>query len=328
MAKKHTILITLAKENTGRKDISDVLRCKKSICKILSQKKTRPKVLFVKRDDFNAAQKLKKTILNKKPSCIFNLFEGFSDEPSKEAEFVKILETLEIPFTGNSSFTLNSCLDKAKAKRILKAKGIKVADGVIVKNIKKIKMPEIKFPVFVKPRFEDASVGINRDSLVFNQGKLLSLLKTRLNEFPAGLLVESFLPGKEYSVAFLGNGPYEVLGISTIDYSRYKKLPHFLTYASKWDKMAGEFKKILPYSNARIGKKLKIIINKAQKAATALGCRGYFRVDLREKNGYVFVIDVNPNPDINCDSGYIKQACKKGYSYAGIIEKIINLAGA
>jgi D-alanine-D-alanine ligase len=187
----------------------------------------------------------------------------------------------------------------------------------------------LKFPVFIKPRAEDASVGIDKNSLIFSKEKLLSILKPRLNKFPAGLLVESFLPGEEYSVAFAGNGPYEILGISVINYSLYKGLLPFLTYASKWEKKAREFKKIQPSRNAEIDKDLKRrIVSISKKAANALGCKGYFRVDLRTKKGKVFIIDVNPNPDINEDSGYIKTACQKGYDYAGIIGKIIQLSGA
>ena len=389
---KKSILIALAKENNQRNDISDVLRCGKSIRNVLLKKNIKTDIFFVKKNDFNDILKLKKAILNKNPSCVFNLFEGFSDAPFWEAEFAKIIEMANIPFTGNSSFTLAACLDKAKTKNILKNEGVAVPRGMVIKNIKNLiplpefhgllpwsnggkaprnpedsrgKVPEIAshtgrrflgrrrpagagrmkkvpraipvwapeidnliFPVFVKPCSEDASVGIGNDSLVYCKNELLAVLRKRLREFPRGLIVEDFLPGEEYSVAFLGNNPYEVLGVSVINYSLYKNLPQFLTYASKWDKKTNEFKKIMPSRGAVIDKNLKKgIISMAVKAAKALGCRGYFRIDLRAKCGKIFVIDANPNPDINIDSGYVKQAIQGGHSYIELIEKIIRLTG-
>ncbi|MFA5271527.1 MAG: ATP-grasp domain-containing protein [Candidatus Omnitrophota bacterium] len=327
--KKTRILIAVAKEDNERKDISDVLRCKNSILNVLSKKNIKTGVLFVERKDFNNTSKLKKTILNKNPHCIFNLFEGFGDEPFREADFAEILERTNIPFTGNPSFALRACLDKAKAKNILKKMGIPVPAGIVVKNIKNLKMNNLNFPVFVKPCSEDASVGIDKDSLVYSERKLPGVLRKRLKKFSKGIIVEDFLPGAEYSVAFLGNNKYEVLGVSMIDYSLYKKMPLFLTYASKWEEKTDEFKKIMPSCGASIDKSLKKrIINLAKEAANALGCRGYFRVDLRTKGGKIFIIDVNPNPDINVDSGYVKQADQSGYSYPEIIEKIIQLSGA
>ncbi|MFA6282039.1 MAG: ATP-grasp domain-containing protein [Candidatus Omnitrophota bacterium] len=325
--KEKPILIAIAKESNQRKDISDVLRCKKAIQNVLLKKNIKAENLFIKKSDFNDSLKLRKIILDRNPWCIFNLFEGFSDEPFREVEFAKIIEMTNIPFTGNPSFALAACLDKAKTKHILKNKGIAVPGGIVVKNIKDLKISNLVFPVFVKPCSEDASVGIGSDSLVYGREELVDVLRKRLKEFPRGLIVEDFLPGEEYSVAFLGNGPYEVLGVSVINYLRYKNLPQFLTYASKWDKKTNEFKKIKPFRGQMSDKRLKNrIIDIAGKAAKALGCKGYFRIDLREKDGKIFVIDANPNPDINTDSGYVKQAFKYGYSYNKLIKKIIELA--
>lgn len=321
------VLFAVAKEKNKREDICDVIRSKASICDILVKKKIKTDILFVEKTDFKNVPEFKRKILRKNPHCIFNLFEGFSSDPFKEAEFAKIIENLGVPLTGNSSSTLGTCLDKLKTKNILKKNGIPVPAGVTIKNINELDIANLNFPVFVKPRCEDASVGINENSLCWGRWRLLNVLKKRLKEFPGGLLIEDFLPGQEYSVAFLGNFPYKILGLSVINYSAYKKLPSFLTYASKWDRASDEFKKIKPCCGMKMDKKLiKRIIDKASLAAKMLGCKSYFRVDLRAKEDSIFVIDINPNPDINTDSGYIKQASRSGYAYAEIIEEIIKSA--
>jgi D-alanine-D-alanine ligase len=162
---------------------------------------------------------------------------------------------------------------------------------------------------------------------VRNKEELLSSLDKKKNEFPRGLMISEFIGGNEYNVGFLSNGKYEVLGISVIDYSKYKNLPHYLTYSAKWEEKSEEFKKIIPDPTYVLAADKKDrIIEIATLAAKTLGCNSYFRVDMREGNDQIYVIDINPNPDINTDSGYIHQAQHKGYKYEDIIEKIVDLA--
>ncbi|MCK9614810.1 MAG: ATP-grasp domain-containing protein [Candidatus Omnitrophica bacterium] len=322
------ILIAAGKEKSARNDICEALRCKDSIAKVFLKKGIVPEAFFIKENDFKDPARLKKKILSKNPFCIFNLFEGFSEDPQKEVTFVKLLESVNIPFTGNSCFTLSACLDKMKAKSILQKNNLPVARSILVKSAKNIAIKKgLTFPLFIKPCSEDASVGIYKDSLAYNKEELIVAIKKRLKRFCEGVVIEEFLPGKEYSVALLGNDSYEVLGISEIDYSKYEKFLPFLTYDAKWESRTAEYRAILPDYEPKISKTLrKNIIDLSGKAARALACRGYFRVDLRQKAGNLFIMDINPNPDINTDSGYMKLAYNRGYTYEEIIDRIVQLS--
>lgn len=338
---RRKILIAIAKEKSARGDLIAVSRCKDSIEKAFLKKGIHPEVFFIEKSDFQNTARLKEKISNINPFCVFNLFEGFSEDPRKEAIFVKLLESAKIPFTGNGSFALFACLDKMKAKSILEKNNLPVARGILVKKLKQRITQNFTFPLFVKPCADDGSCGIHKDSLVCNKEELFSAIKKRRKYFPGGLIVEEFLPGKEYSVAFIGNNHYEVLGISEIDYSQCKKfcpghkhgmkglseIVPFLTYEAKWKNKTLDYHLTMPDYEPKIRKNLRNnIISLAKKAAKALGCRGYFRVDLREASGALFIIDINPNPDINIDSGYIKLAYNRGYTYGAIIEKIVRLS--
>ncbi len=68
---------------------------------------------------------------------------------------------------------------------------------------------------------------------------------------------------------------------------------------------------------------LRRVLEAAAAAGTALGCRSYFRVDLRERDGVPFVLDVNPNPGINTDSGFARQAAAAGLAYPALITAIL-----
>ncbi|MDD4954690.1 MAG: ATP-grasp domain-containing protein [Candidatus Omnitrophica bacterium] len=338
--KKSRILIAIAKEENKRTDITAVSRCKNSIEKVFLKKGIKPETLFLQQKDFKNTESLKARISDINPLYIVNLFEGFSNFPQQEADFVRLLEDLKIPFTGNGSLTLLNCLDKMRTKNILKKNNLPVAPGFFVRNMKQVKTRRVNFPLFIKPCREDGSWGVHNDSVVYDRKELFSVIQKRLRFFPQGLLVEEFLPGKEYSAALIGNSNYKVMGISEIDYSkchalqkhkrssckRHKAVP-FLTYEAKWNHRALNYRLTMPDYTPKINRTLRRnIISLSKKAAKALGCRGYFRVDFREAFGKLFVIDINPNPDINNDSGYLRLAYGKGYTYAEIIEKIVQLA--
>ncbi|MEM7817112.1 MAG: ATP-grasp domain-containing protein [Candidatus Aenigmatarchaeota archaeon] len=295
------------------------------IKKILFDKNYTVEILWIEKKDFEDREKLKNKILNKKPFVVFNLFEGFLDDPLKEVDFATILEELKIPFTGNSSLVLDICLNKEKAKNLLKEKGLNVPKGIYIKELGDISLDGLNFPLFVKPCFRDASEGIDEDSLVNNNEELYRVLEKKIEKFPHGFLIEEFIGGREFSVGFLGFFPYELLGVSVLDYSLFKNLVPFLTYKAKWNKSSLEYKTLTPSLYTTDDDLRRKIIDIAQNAAKVIGCKGYFRVDLREKEEDIYVIEVNPNPDITLESGFVRQAFSRGYKYEDLISKIISL---
>ncbi len=322
------VVIAVGKEETGRNDVLDVLRCRASVEEALKKKGLFAQTFYLERKAFKNEEKIEKDIIALAPDCVFNLFEGFSGDALLEAVFARILEKTGIPFTGNSSYALNVCLDKRHVKKLLSKHNILVPRGIFVKDIKHLYAGKLKVPLFVKPYAEDASLGIDDNSLITDEEMLVGVVKKKIKDFPSGVVVEEFIPGKEYNVGFIGSYPYELAGISVIDYSLYKKSSPFLTYRSKWDKDSFEFKKIIPRkleeNNARLVSK---IIGAARDTGRILRCAGYFRVDLRQRGSRMVVLDVNPNPDINTDSGFMKQAHLSGYKYEDVIEKIVKLTG-
>jgi D-alanine-D-alanine ligase len=322
------ILIAVAFNERPTNDTLDANRCKDSIAAALSSGGYIPETLRVSKKDFeNGASEIIQRVNSSEVLCVFNLFEGFSDNPGKEIDFVRILEQNKIIFTGNSSDTLKKCLNKEQTKKILVEANVPTPKWVDASAIDLSSEVNLKYPLFIKPCCQDASVGIDETSLVYNKEELVESIDRKKSDFPKGLMVSEFIGGNEYNVGFLGDGGYEVLGISAIDYSKYKNLPHYLTYSAKWEEKSEEFKKIIPDPAYVLPPQKKdIIIETATKAARALGCKSYFRVDMRETEEQIYVIDINPNPDINADSGYIHQAQHRGYKYQEIIEKIVSLA--
>lgn len=325
--KTDRIIIALAEEDKARNDALDTIRCGTSIEESLLKKGIEVETLYINKQDLEYPRQAEEKILALNPKCIFNLFEGFSGDARKEADFVRLLEKIGFPFTGNSSSAVELCLHKGLAKAVLKEENVLVPDGLLVREKEDLKADFLNFPLFLKPCFEDASVGIDEYSLAVNKQELRKNLERKLKDFPEGVIVEEFICGREYNAGFLGNYPYETLGVSVIDYRLHENLLPFLTYNSKWETKSAEFKAIVPSLNGNIDDDLRErIVEVSRKAGCALGCKNYFRVDLRQRGDDIFVLDVNPNPDINQDSGFMKQAYSRGYSYCQVIEKIIKLS--
>lgn len=322
------LLIAAAKEKTERQDLLDSLICREEVGCALTSRGYSVVDLDVTPHGLDNPSSLFLRVANFQDVCIFNLFEGFGSQPCQEADFCELLEKKGIPFTGNPSHVLRLCLDKWALKLRLRQEGISVPWGIcITSSYSSISMGEKKwpFPLFIKPSREDGSVGIDETSLVQNYEELQEQFQKKLPQFPDGLLVEEFLGGSEYSIAFLGNDPYEVVGVSTLDYDRYPALTPFLTYKAKWDKESPDWR-LCPEDLELPAAQKELIIGTGAKAAAIAGCKGYFRVDLREKDGHFYVIDVNPNPALTRDSGFARQYTKGGRSYEDLICHIVNLA--
>ncbi|MBN1794844.1 MAG: D-alanine--D-alanine ligase [Candidatus Omnitrophica bacterium] len=324
--KKGRVVIVTGREHTPRPDMADILRCRDSVERALVKREWEVETIYFCEDDFSDTRMIRKILKVHNPVCIFNLFEGFALDSRKEVEFARILGELGIPFTGNEAEALENCLDKNRMKSLLQKEGILVPEGIYIKGIDEIQTGSLHFPLFVKPCFEDGSVGIENDSLVRTEEELRGVCERRLREFPAGVIIEEFIGGTEYITGGLGRWPYELLGISVIEHRQDPAVPQFLSYSAKWDRSSKEYRTIVPHKK-RLGAELeKKITDVVRSAGKGLGLAGYFRVDVREQGGNVYVLDGNPNPDINTDSGFIKQASSKGYPYEVIIERIVREA--
>lgn len=320
------ILVTVGIGNYKSEDTEAVFKCRDAVVDSLRISGYFPETFEIHEKIFSRDPgSVIDEVTQLSPDCVFNLFEGFCGKAGSEAEFARMLEERNIPFTGNNSSALETCLDKNKTKSILEETGIKVPAGIMVRALSDLSEADISFPAFVKPAFEDASVGIDKRSFVENSDELKAAITKKLTSFPNGLIVEEFIPGKEFNAAFLGDYPYEHLGISSLDYDHHPDCPSFLNFNSKWKDGALEYEKLMPRVLTKDDPDYRSdIVDISRRAAKTLNCSRYFRVDLREKDGEMYVLDVNPNPDISPDSGLIRQAASRGMDYPAVVNKILN----
>ncbi|MDD2452562.1 MAG: ATP-grasp domain-containing protein [Aminobacteriaceae bacterium] len=323
--KRGTILAVAALEQEGRPDVTDALQTREWVSKILEQAGWHVLPVDITPKLLSSTERTASIIRSPGAECIFNLFEGFGSDSGAEHRFMAIVEKEGIPCTGNPASALKACLSKGMTAERLTQNKVPVPGGITLFPglTPSVILEKLRLPVFLKPLSEDGSVGINGGSLVEKPEQLEEAVLSRLADFPGGIRAEEFLPGREYSVSCMGNGPYRPVGVSVIDYGNMEGCLQYLDYGSKWDPESPLYD--LTPKKAE-GEKARMARELADSAGKALGCRGYFRVDLREKDDKLFVIDVNPNPDLSTSGGFMRQCRESGMSELDAVSEIVELA--
>ncbi|NPV11422.1 MAG: ATP-grasp domain-containing protein [Ignavibacteria bacterium] len=261
---------------------------------------------------------------------VFNLVESVGGESIKEMYVAGIYELYNIPYTGCSAVTLGLCLNKHRAKLLMKGAGFNVPDWKLYANPSKIifdSKPE--FPMIVKPSQEDASVGISEQSVVYNENELKEQLEFIYNTLKQPVLVEEYIEGREINSAILGDKEKVALPLSEISFDTLPDdLPKIVTYDGKWIKDSLYCQNTIPVCPAPLDDELAEHIKRiALDVSNLFGCRDYCRVDFRiDKNNKPYILEVNPNPDISKDAGFARAAKAYGLDYDELLIRIIEFA--
>jgi D-alanine-D-alanine ligase len=254
----------------------------------------------------------------------FNLFEGFAGQPETEAMVAGMMAVLGKPFTGSAAPTLALALDKAKTKELLIAAGLATPRYQVLRP-GTVGSFMLAYPCIVKPVAEDASHGVNQDSVVHNSTSLAQQVAKICTHYGGRALVEEFLDGRQLSVTIMGNSKPIVLFISEIVFSLPPELPRIFTFGAKWLTDDIYYDHTNPICPAQVDEELRAQLSEMSIATYRLmGCRGYARVDLRlDAHGSANVLEVNPNPDIAIPSW---SEAGSGLTYSQIVERIVELA--
>ncbi|NQW21972.1 MAG: GNAT family N-acetyltransferase [SAR202 cluster bacterium] len=257
----------------------------------------------------------------------FNLFEGFDGAPDTEWRLARKLESLAVPFTGASAATLKLCQDKARCKDRLAADGIPTAPYQLLDS-ENIGDLSLGLPVIVKPLREDASHGLNAQSVAWQPEDVAAQVLRVEEAYGGPVLVERYLPGREFNVSVLGGLVSKTLSTTEITYSKELPEPRILTYRAKWSPDDREYIASMPVCPAQVSDSLGDRLKEITLAScAAVGLPSYARVDLRcDDLGAPYVLEVNPNPDLSPDAGLAMQARAAGLDYGGLVQSIVELA--
>jgi D-alanine-D-alanine ligase len=258
-----------------------------------------------------------------KPDLVFNLCEGIDGVAALEASVISALEVLDVPFTGNASWTTSLCLRKHVVNALLDRAGLPIPRFAVVRRGGTV--PSVGFPAIAKPAAEDASIGVEQRS-VARSARTLAERVSAMHERWDEVLVQRYIDGREVNVGILGD---EVLPISEIDFSASPKgMWRIVSYRAKWDVGSEEDVGTRPVCPAKLSRALTAELERIARAAWRIvGGEGYGRVDFRiDRTGRPWLLEVNPNPDIAPDAGLARMAGVAGMDYGALIRAVCDLA--
>ncbi len=257
------------------------------------------------------------------PDLVFNLCEGAAGSSAGEARVAAVIELMRLPLTGSGAETLALARRKDRTNALLERAGVPVpswtasAEGATAPAWN-------RFPAIVKPAAEDASVGITQACVARDAAELERALTAGWKHAP--LLVQEFLRGRELNVGIVGE---RVLAVAEIDFAATPEGSWpMVGYAAKWAPGSVEDLATVPLCPAPLAPEMLAEARRLALAAWAtVEGRGYGRVDLRgDADGRLFVLEVNPNPDLAPSAGLTRMAAADGLGYAELVERIVREA--
>jgi len=252
---------------------------------------------------------------------VFNIAEGLYGY-GRESLVPCLLEAYGIPYTFSDPLTLGITLHKGVTKHVISDMGIPTADFAVVESPSAIRDVALHYPLFVKPVAEGTGKGVRESSVVHDMAELKTECSRLLYEYKQPVLVEAYLPGREFTVGIIGTGkdavaltPMEVLLKKGADEGAY-------TYRNK-----EQCEDLVTYRLAADNEAMKAA-NVALAAYRALGIRDAGRVDLRsDKFGYPKFIEVNPLAGLNPHHSDLPIMCTlAGIGYSDLIGRIMRSA--
>ena len=260
-----------------------------------------------------------------KPAFVFNLVESVAGRDSLLPLGPMLLESLDIPYTGNRTGALQTTTDKLLAKRIMQGAGIATPDwhgrGTPEGP------PRSDHWYIVKSATEHASLGLDADSVVGERDVEVGL-EERRRRFGGEWFAERFVEGREFNLALLAGaaGP-QLLPPSEIEFKDFgRDEPRIVGYAAKWESDSIAYRSTMIRANFPESDQplLSQLADIARRCWSLFGLSGYARVDFRvDQTGRPWVLEINANPCIAPDAGFMLAAQRAGISFVEVIRRIV-----
>lgn len=263
----------------------------------------------------------KAIVAGKRWDLVFNITEGVQGL-AREAQVPALLDAYNIPYTFSTPDVLALCQNKAITKLAVEAAGVPSAAFAVVSTTDGWKNVKLAFPLFAKPVAEGTSKGISARSLINNSAELESTCNYLLEHFKQPVLVETYLPGREFTVGIIGTGEdSHALGTVEVAYNKHSDACA-RTYDNK-DKH--ETLDDYVYPDDVVSHQA---IQTALAAWKALGCRDGGRIDLRcDINGIPNFIEANPLAGLKPGHSDLPILAERaGVTYHQLIKSIVESA--
>jgi D-alanine-D-alanine ligase len=263
------------------------------------------------------------------PDLIFNTAAGRGGK-CREAFYPALFEQLAIPYTGSDAYVCTVTTDKHLTKMLLTSRGIPTPRWVFVDSVHNWTFPELTYPVIVKPNYEGSSKGIDQNSVVETPEQLLKQVTGLLIRYPAGVIVEEFIAGRDIIVPFLEKASSHTGGILTpgeyqLDTSAVSARPYAI-YDYDLQKLPDAVTVRVPADLP--SDTLKELMAMSQTIRKTLDIRDLARLDFRlSSTGRIYFIEANALPSLEPGATVHASAALAGLSdMPSVLDAVIKSA--
>jgi len=252
---------------------------------------------------------------------VFNIAEGTRGF-GREAQVPALLDAYDIPYTFSDPLVLSLTLHKGMTKHVIRDMGIPTPDFRVIETEEDIRSADLSFPLFAKPVAEGTGKGIGASSMIRNQRELSAVCRSLLESFQQPVLLERFLPGREFTVGITGTGrSSSAIGAIEVILKRGAE-PAAYSYHNK-----KRFEEVVEYRRAK-DETAEKAVEVALAAWRGLGCRDGGRIDLRaDAEGMPNFLEVNPLAGLNPEISDLPILCRlAGVTYRDLISRIMDSA--
>jgi D-alanine-D-alanine ligase len=253
---------------------------------------------------------------------VFNICEGMGGR-SREAQVPAILEAFGIPYTFSDPLVCAATLDKAIAKRLVREAGLATPPYAEVRTAADIDKVKLTYPLFAKPIAEGTGKGIDRNSRIQSPAELRRVCLELLSKYGQPVIVEEFLPGREFTIAIIGNGSAsKVIGTMEI---LIPSCDSGAIYSFEAKEKCETLCTYLHHAPGTVAKDAEALALACHKT---LQCRDVSRVDVRcDASGKPCFLEVNPLPGLHPTHSDLPMiATAQGMSYTKLINEILTNA--
>lgn len=258
------------------------------------------------------------------PAVVFNLVESVfgSDEQSYRA--TQLLDQLGLPYTGSRTHAIRRSNNKPRVKKLLLEAGIPTPAWVSLDAVASPHLPVGRY--IVKSETEHGSLGLDNASVV-DSADVWFAITHMTNRHGGTWFAEQFVDGREFNVSLLvdGEGDAAVLPIAEIDFTGLPTtMPRIVDYAAKWDEASLSYRRsnrIFPPAEPPL---FDHLANIALRCWDICDLSGYARIDFRvDSDNTPYVIDINANPCLSADAGFLASAAQAGMESSSVIQRIM-----
>ena len=269
--------------------------------------------------NINVIEKLQdfmpRVVQGEQPGMVFNMAYGLQGV-SRYTHIPSLLEMLGVPYVGSSPAGHGIALDKVTTKVMVQAAGLPTSPYWVFYDSNQIP-DDLPYPVITKPKMEAVSLGIE---VVHNKSDLETLITKLVEEFHQPILVEQFIPGREFAIGLLGNKDPEIFPLLEIDLAGDPNAIQSLE-----DKLTKPKNKICPaIIDASLAQELHRL---TKETARVLGIYDFCRVDYRMDNdGNLYILELNSMASLGMTGSYVHAAKVAGYSFESMVNRMLDVA--